>query len=95
MHPPGGNVEKTAQFLLEAQRKAEALFEEVVSRSLIQPGKLESELSNEIHDLARSRFGLRRHWHKRIARAGENTMLGYYDQPEDRLIADDDVGRSC
>jgi Xaa-Pro dipeptidase len=91
LHPPGGNVEKTAQFLLEAQRKAEALFEEVVSRSLIQPGKLESELSNEIHDLARSRFGLRRHWHKRIARAGENTMLGYYDQPEDRRIADDDV----
>jgi Xaa-Pro aminopeptidase len=91
LHPPGGNVEKTAQFLLEAQRKAEALFEEVVSRSLIQPGKLESELSNEIHDLARSRFGVSRHWHKRIARAGENTMMGYYDQPADRRIADDDV----
>jgi len=91
LHPPGGNDEKTAQFLLEAQDKARALFEEVVSRSLILPGKLESELSNEIHDLARSRFGLRRHWHKRIARAGENTMLGYYDQPEDRRIAEDDV----
>jgi Xaa-Pro dipeptidase len=90
-HPPGGKADKTAKSLLEAQDKAKALFEEVVSRAMIAPGKLESELSNEIHELARSRFGLRRHWHKRIARAGENTMLGYYDQPEDRRIADDDV----
>lgn len=91
LHPPSGNADKAAGFLLEAQEKAKALFEEVMRRSLILPGKLESELSDEIHDLARSRFGLRRHWHKRIARAGENTMLTYYDQPDDRRIADDDV----
>jgi Xaa-Pro aminopeptidase len=90
-HPPSGNADETARSLLEAQDKAKALFEEVVSRAMIAPGKRESELSNEIHELARSRFGLRRHWHKRIARAGENTMLTYYDQPEDRRIADDDV----
>jgi Xaa-Pro aminopeptidase len=89
--PPSGNADETAKSLLEAQDKAKALFEEVVSRAMIAPGKLESELSNEIHELARSRFGLRRHWHKRIARAGENTMLGYYDQPQDRRIAGDDV----
>lgn len=91
MHPPGGNADKAAKSLLEAQEKAKALFEEVVSRAMIAPGKLESELTNEIHELARSRFGVRRHWHKRIARAGENTMLTYYDQAEDRRIADDDV----
>jgi Xaa-Pro dipeptidase len=89
--PPSGDADETAKSLLEAQDKAKALFEEVVSRGMIAPGKLESELSNEIHELARSRFGLRRHWHKRVARAGENTMLGYYDQPGDRRIADDDV----
>jgi hypothetical protein len=91
LSPPAGSADQTAHFLFEAQEKAKALFEEVVSRRLIAPGKLESELSREIHDLARSRFGLRRHWHKRIARAGENTMLTYHDQPQDRLIADDDV----
>jgi len=91
LHPPGGNADKAAKSLLEAQEKAKALFEEVVSRAMIAPGKLESELTNEIHELARSRFGVRRHWHKRIARAGENTMLTYYDQAEDRRIADDDV----
>jgi Xaa-Pro aminopeptidase len=91
LNPPGGNADKAAKSLLEAQEKAKALFEEVVSRAMIAPGKLESELTNEIHELARSRFGVRRHWHKRIARAGENTMLTYYDQAEDRRIADDDV----
>lgn len=90
-HPPGGNADRVAGFLLEAQEKAKTLFEEVVNRSLILPGKLESELSNDIRDLARSRFGVSRHWHKRIARAGENTMLTYYDEPADRRIADDDV----
>lgn len=91
LDPPAGNADKVAKSLLEAQDKAKALFEEVVSRAMIAPGKLESELSEEIHELACSRFALRRHWHKRIARAGENTMLTYYDQPEDRRIAEDDV----
>jgi Xaa-Pro dipeptidase len=84
-------MDPVAESLIEAQEKARALFEEVVAAGLITPGKLESELSTDIHNLARDRFGLRRHWHKRIARAGENTMLGYYDEPEDRRIAQDDV----
>lgn len=84
-------MDEVAQSLIEAQEKARALFAEVVAGGLIVPGKLESELSTDIHHLARDRFGLRRHWHKRIARAGENTMLGYYDEPEDRRIAADDV----
>src|SRR3984957_17133367 len=84
-------MDEVAQSLIEAQEKARALFAEVVAGGLIVPGKLESELSTDIHHLARDRFGLRRHWHKRIARAGENTMLTYYDEPEDRRIAADDV----
>jgi Xaa-Pro dipeptidase len=84
-------MDEVARSLIEAQEKARALFAEVVAGGLIVPGKLESELSTDIHHLARNRFGLRRHWHKRIARAGENTMLTYYDEPEDRRIAADDV----
>jgi Xaa-Pro dipeptidase len=84
-------MDEVARSLIEAQEKARALFAEVVAGGLIVPGKLESELSTDIHHLARERFGLRRHWHKRIARAGENTMLGYHDEPEDRRIAADDV----
>jgi Xaa-Pro dipeptidase len=81
----------TSQALLAAQVKAEALFEEVVARGLVSAGKLESELTAEIHALAQSRFGLRRHWHKRIARAGRNTLLTYHDEGADLRISEDDI----
>jgi Xaa-Pro dipeptidase len=84
-------MDSVSRSLLEAQNKAAALFDDVVSGALIQAGKLESELSEEIHRLARERYGVRRHWHKRIARAGSNTLLGYYEDSQDRRIEADDV----
>ena len=77
--------------LLQAQRKAEALFAEVVGAGLIRPGILESELSEEINELARRRFGVRRHWHRRVVRCGPNTVLTYYADPPDRRLEDDDI----
>jgi Xaa-Pro dipeptidase len=77
--------------LLGAQRRAEELFAAVLEARLIVPGKLESEVSDEIHALAQRRFAVRRHWHRRIARAGPNTILSYYDEPADRRIAPDDI----
>lgn len=77
--------------LVDAQRKAEDLFAEVVDSGLIRPGVLESELSAEVHDLALRRFGVRRHWHKRVVRCGPNTVLTYYDDPPDRRLGEDDV----
>jgi len=84
-------MDAVSRSLLEAQNKAEALFADVVNGALIQPGKLESELSDEIHRLAQERHGVRRHWHKRVVRAGPNTLLGYYDEGQDRRIEADDV----
>jgi Xaa-Pro aminopeptidase len=81
----------TEEALITAQQKAEGLFAEVVSSKLIRAGVLESELSKEIHALANRRFGVRRHWHKRIVRCGENTLLTYHDKPPDRRVANDDV----
>src|ERR1700730_16417873 len=86
-----GMMDETSQALLAAQVKAEALFAEVVDRRMVSAGKLESELTAEIHALAHSRFGLRRHWHKHIARAGPNTLLTYQEEGEDRRIAEDDI----
>jgi Xaa-Pro aminopeptidase len=77
--------------LSAAQRKAENLFAEVVATDLIRPGLLESELSTLIHELASRCFGVRRHWHKRVVRCGENTLLTYHDDPPDRRIGADDV----
>lgn len=77
--------------LLDAQAKAEQLFAEVGARNLIRPGVGERALSNEIRDLAADMFGVTRHWHKRIVRAGENTLQTYRANPPDRIISDDDI----
>ena len=79
------------QALADAQRKAEDLFAAVVDSGLIRAGVLESELSDEINELARRRFGVRRHWHKRVVRSGPNTVLTYHADPPDRRTTDDDV----
>lgn len=84
-------MDTTSRELLLAQNKAEALFAEVASSGLVSAGKLESELTAEIHALAQARFGVRRHWHKRIARSGPNTLLTYHDGDTDRRIAPDDI----
>lgn len=84
-------MDAVAAQLLAAQRKAEALFTDIVNRGLIAPGKLESDLTAEIYDLAKSDFNAKRHWHKRIVRSGPNTLLSYHDGDSDRCIGDDDV----
>jgi Xaa-Pro dipeptidase len=82
---------QVAEALLGAQRQAEALFNEIVSSRMIRPGVRESELSQEIYALANRRYGVRRHWHKRVVRAGPNTLLTYHADPPDRAIDTDDV----
>jgi len=79
-----------AQSLLSAQHRAEQLFRQVVDKGLIQCGVLESELSQQIYALAKEKLGIRRHWHKRIVRAGPNSVLGYHAEPPDRRIEADD-----
>ena len=36
---------------------------------------LESEVSQQIYALAKEKLGIRRHWHKRIVRAGPNSVI--------------------
>jgi Xaa-Pro dipeptidase len=84
-------MDKVSEALLDAQHRAEALFSEVSGSGMIRAGLLESELSEEIFELALRSYGVRRHWHKRIIRAGPNTLLGYYEEGEDRRIEADDV----
>ena len=74
-----------------AQEKAERLFHEVEARGLIRADILESQLNQEIYDLAKEMYGISTYWHKRIVRAGTNTLLPYADNPPDRTIAEDDI----
>jgi Xaa-Pro dipeptidase len=80
-----------AERLRDAQGQAAELFAAISDRGLIRAGVLESQLSDEIRDLAAERFGVSRYWHKRIVRAGPNTLQPYRRNPPDRLIAADDI----
>jgi len=77
--------------LLEAQARAEALFDEVSRSQIIRPHALESEVNEAVHALASERFGIAKHWHKRIVRAGLNTLEPYKENPPDRRIDEDDI----
>ena len=77
--------------LRDAERNAHRLFDEVVARGMIKPGVGERELSDQIRNLADELFGIRRFWHKRIVRAGVNTLLPYDENPPDRTLTDDDI----
>lgn len=77
--------------LVEAEAMAYRLFEEAVAAGLIAPGRSEQQISDAIKDLAAHRFDVDRFWHKRIVRAGPNTLLPYRDNPPDRVLAEDDI----
>ncbi len=67
--------EARAKGLLEAQKKAETLFHEIEARGLIRPSISESALNADIYALAKEMYGITTYWHKRIVRAGKNTLL--------------------
>jgi Xaa-Pro dipeptidase len=77
--------------LRTAQSKAEQLFHEVETRGLIRAGISESQLNQEIYDLAKEMYGISTYWHKRIVRAGANTLLPYADNPPDHTLDEDDI----
>jgi Xaa-Pro aminopeptidase len=77
--------------LLDAQAKAAELFAAIEARGVIAPGVREIQASNEIRDMAAAMFGVDRYWHKRIVRAGPNTLQPYRENPPDRVIAADDI----
>jgi Xaa-Pro dipeptidase len=77
--------------LLDAQVKAQALFGEVEAKNLIRPGVKESEINESIYALAGSMYGISRYWHKRIVRAGRNTLAPYDENPPDLTVAEDDI----
>ena len=84
--------EERATELREAQSKAEQLFHvRVEARGLIRPGITESTLNADIYALAKEMYGITTYWHKRIVRAGKNTLLPYAENPPDLTIGEDDI----
>jgi Xaa-Pro aminopeptidase len=84
-------MQTSREKLLDAQRKAEALFQTAEEKGFLVPGQTEKELNTRIYQLAEELFGIRKYWHKRIVRAGKNTLAPYDDNPPDLLIGSDDI----
>ena len=83
--------EQRAAELLGAQTKAAQLFREVEKRGLVRPGITESRLNEEVYALAKELFGITTYWHKRIVRAGANTLQPYDENPPDLTLANDEI----
>jgi hypothetical protein len=77
--------------LAYAQKIAGELFATVEKNKLIIPGKSEAQLNSEITQLAREKFGIEQHWHKKIVRSGINTLSIYNENPPDRALQADDI----
>ena len=74
-----------------AEEKALLLFHEIEQNQLICAGKSESQISEEILKLAKSKLGVDVFWHKRIVRAGKNTLCPYKEDSPDLILKDDDI----
>jgi len=74
-----------------AEVKALAMFDAIEAAGFIAPGRTEREVEADIFALAEARFGVVQHWHRRIVRAGANTLTTAADYPDERTIAPDDT----
>ena len=77
--------------LQKAEEKAAVLFQEIENKGLIKSGKTEKQINTEVFELADEMFGIKKYWHKRIVRAGKNTLHPYDENPEDLTIKEDDI----
>ncbi|WP_124979814.1 M24 family metallopeptidase [Nonlabens xiamenensis] len=77
--------------LLSAEEKAAELFRVIQSRGLIRPGLTEKEINTSVFDLAKELFGIEKYWHKRIVRAGSNTLHPYDVNPPNLTLKQDDI----
>ena len=77
--------------LVAAERRAVALLDRIETDGLIAPGRTERDVERDIYALAEREFGVTKHWHKRICRAGANTVCVAADNPPIRSIGADDI----
>lgn len=84
-------MSSTIEKLMEAEAKAAQLFREVEARNIIVAGRTEKEINTAVYNLAFELFGIDKYWHKRIVRAGANTLRPYDDNPPDLVVQPDDI----
>ena len=84
-------MNSTVKSLIEAEKKAELLFKEIEKQEILVPGNSEEKINSLIFDLAFDMFGIKKYWHKRIVRCGENTLHPYNENPKNLTLKKDDI----
>ncbi|WP_214071207.1 M24 family metallopeptidase [Mucilaginibacter sp. dw_454] len=84
-------MNNTRQNLTDAENKAKELFKTIEGLQLIVPGKTEKQLNDEVVKVASEVFDIEEFWHKKIVRAGINTMQPYGGNPPDAVIQHNDM----
>lgn len=84
-------MSNTIQQLQIAEDKAAQLFKEIEARTIIAAGITEKEINNQVFTLAEELYGIKKYWHKRIVRAGENTLHPYDENPPNLTVQEDDI----
>ena len=74
-----------------AETRALGLFAAIERDGLVRAGRGESEVEDDIRELAAREFGVERHWHRRIVRSGLNSVTTAGDHPPARMINESDI----
>jgi Xaa-Pro dipeptidase len=77
--------------LCAAEQKAFALLSHIEDSNIVAAGRTERDVEQDIYTLAEREFGVTQHWHRRIVRAGVNTLSTASDYPPVRVIEPDDA----
>lgn len=77
--------------LLRAEDDALRLLDRIEQLGYLRAGRTEREVEKDIYALAKLEFGVHKHWHKRIVRAGKNALAIAEDNPPVLTIEDDDL----
>ncbi|WP_028561764.1 M24 family metallopeptidase [Paenibacillus pinihumi] len=85
------SLEKRYASLREAESKARELFKAIEDKGIIRSGVTEKQINRDIYNLAFEMFGIKKYWHKRIVRAGKNTLHPYNENPPDLMVTEDDI----
>ncbi|MDC1317427.1 aminopeptidase P family protein [Flavobacteriaceae bacterium] len=84
-------MDLTLKNLVEAEQKAQQLFNEIENKNILIAGNSENKINELIFELAFNMFGIKKYWHKRIVRCGENTLYPYNENPENLILKKDDI----
>jgi Xaa-Pro aminopeptidase len=84
-------MSSTLEHLQQAESKAALLFAAIESRGIIKAGFTEKEINDAVLNLAEELLGIKKYWHKRIVRAGKNTLCPYAINPPEVLLQEDEI----